>query len=264
VRRGLATLARLGAVALLVVSGGYVLLYLYRWEWNRALIAGIFFLAAEIAVVAMALADRLSVRTAAPAPPVEPHFRWLEPDRFSVVVPALLGEGIVLTVLAYVVERVARWTAPAASASLPGLALDDARLPRRGNHLLTVAAVAAATVVLAVGLRELADVAQSRADPPAWGQTTTFEVRILQRRADDPVEVVAERFATVCVPHDPYVTGVERLDGERVALSVTPDPGRTDRRRIEGCVQDALLDRVRAHVLSVTTAQVPGASIENS
>ena len=56
------TLRRVGlAIALgtLVVSGYYVLAYLYWWEWNRALIAGVFFLAIEAAIGVLLVLGRL-------------------------------------------------------------------------------------------------------------------------------------------------------------------------------------------------------------
>ena len=34
--------------------------YLYRWEWNRALISGVIFLAAEVAVIGWFLNSRVS------------------------------------------------------------------------------------------------------------------------------------------------------------------------------------------------------------
>ena len=34
--------------------------YLYRWEWNRAIVAGIIFLAAEVGLLGAALFSRLS------------------------------------------------------------------------------------------------------------------------------------------------------------------------------------------------------------
>ena len=45
-------LGRVLVVVVLVASGAYFLVYLYRWQWNRALVSGLFFVAAEIAVVA--------------------------------------------------------------------------------------------------------------------------------------------------------------------------------------------------------------------
>jgi hypothetical protein len=112
------------AVATLAGSGTYLFVYLYRWEWNRALIAGVFFLAAEVAlgfaVVLRRLPDR--PRAASPVvveriretgPPSRDHFAWLAPssDRFSVFVPVLMGAGVVLSGIAWAVERLARWTA---------------------------------------------------------------------------------------------------------------------------------------------------------
>jgi hypothetical protein len=114
----------------LAVSGYYVLAYLYWWEWNRALIAGVFFLAIEIALGALLVLGRLSKlerrieldgraanhrRTLdvlhETAPPPRDRFAWLDPRRSSqlnVFVPILLGAGVLLSGLAWVVERIAR------------------------------------------------------------------------------------------------------------------------------------------------------------
>jgi hypothetical protein len=127
------------AWVVLVASGAYLLIYLYRWEWNRAVISGIFFIAAEVALVsaslgrrAVRLEDRVEriersvrepgsepgVRPAAPAHGAEgtegrgSPFRWLEPGSLSVFVPVLLGVGAILSGMAYVVERVARAADP--------------------------------------------------------------------------------------------------------------------------------------------------------
>jgi hypothetical protein len=120
--------ARRLAVALaattLAGSGAYLFVYLYRWEWNRALIAGVFFLAAEVALGFAAVLKRLRDLRPAPsplvveriratAPPARDHFAWLTPssERFSVFVPVLMGAGVVLSGIAWAVERLARWTA---------------------------------------------------------------------------------------------------------------------------------------------------------
>ncbi len=114
-----------GTLALLA-SGGYVLVYVYRWEWHRALLCGILFLAALIgmatAVVLRRLA-RLERTVSAPAhprddvlrhlraAPVDPtRFRWLtahDPDRVGVFIPLLIGGGVLLSGAAWLVERVA-------------------------------------------------------------------------------------------------------------------------------------------------------------
>ncbi|MGH9223232.1 MAG: hypothetical protein ACRD2W_05500 [Acidimicrobiales bacterium] len=124
------------AVVLLTLasSAAYLFVYLYRWEWNRALIAGVFVLASELGLVAAALSARLRAiearldaqpsaperlvaqRLRAAAPPTADHFAWLRSStqHTSVFVPVLLGAGVVLSALAWLVERLARLTAGAA------------------------------------------------------------------------------------------------------------------------------------------------------
>lgn len=123
---------RIAALALIVVmaaSGWYVFVYLYRWEWNRAVVSGIIFLAAEVALLGALLLDRLGrvgrrvdgLERAADervrqrlhdhAPdPVKP-FQWLDGGQTNVFVPVLLGAGVVLSALAWIVDRIARLTA---------------------------------------------------------------------------------------------------------------------------------------------------------
>jgi hypothetical protein len=119
----------LGAVVL-VVSGAYLLVYLYRWEWNRAIVSGIFFLAALITLSTMLVLravrqatdhlDRLSARAAREdatrtilgqvnADHARRHFAWLEGrhSRLSVFIPVLLGAGAMLSGVTYLLERTA-------------------------------------------------------------------------------------------------------------------------------------------------------------
>lgn len=117
-------------MVVMAISGWYVFVYLYRWEWNRALVAGIIFLAAEIGLLGAALLDRLAklgrrldelerpateervlrrLRQHAPQP-ANP-FSWMDGSQTNVFVPVLLGAGAVLSALAWVVDRIARATA---------------------------------------------------------------------------------------------------------------------------------------------------------
>ena len=130
---GVSTPRRIGLAALLIVmvaAGWYVFVYLYRWEWNRALVSGIIFLAAEVALLGALVLERLArlgqcltepdrtpndervlrrlrERTPTPARP----FAWLEGQQTNVFVPVLLGAGVVLSALAWVVDRLARLVA---------------------------------------------------------------------------------------------------------------------------------------------------------
>lgn len=127
------TVRRIGAsvaVVTLAASGTYLFVYLYRWEWNRALVAGVFLLATEVALAAYAVLSRLRtlelalarpepvaraavlqrLRETAPTP--RNHFAWLKPDaETAVFVPMLMGVGFLFSALAWAVERLARATA---------------------------------------------------------------------------------------------------------------------------------------------------------
>lgn len=136
-------------------SGVYLFVYLYRWEWNRALIAGVFFLAAQMALSTGAVLGRLRAletaqRQAPPgeasprvlhhvreaAPPPRDHFAWLRPqtERMGVFVPILMGAGFVLSGLAWLVERIARSTATPKLESNLATSLGALALP--SGHLL--------------------------------------------------------------------------------------------------------------------------------
>lgn len=147
------------AAVTLAGSGGFMFVYLYRWEWNRALISGVIFLAAEVAVVGWALNNRLTeighgidadrtrriagqLATARNQPSTA--FDWLRPERSGtgVFVPVLMGAGLVLAGLAWLVERLSRATAGRMSdqrlatnlsrlAPPPGGFLDDRADPLR-------------------------------------------------------------------------------------------------------------------------------------
>lgn len=133
---------RLGLVVSIVttlLAGLYFIVYIYRWEMHRALIAGVVFLAGEIALATTLLLRRLeatrspepvarvaSVTRSEPAVPVadnsaQPNtpqappgagqsqpFPWLGADRFGVFVPILLGAGTIVSGVGWVVEHLAR------------------------------------------------------------------------------------------------------------------------------------------------------------
>lgn len=114
-----------GALALLG-CGGYVFVYLYRWEWNRAVMMAAFFIATEVALatalVLRSLAElrgdrgeRASVPDVAvaerlrDAAPRRDHFAWLgvNGDRTSVFITMVVGGGVLVSGLAWAVDRLA-------------------------------------------------------------------------------------------------------------------------------------------------------------
>ena len=99
---------------------------LQTWEWHRAVVAGIFALIAEVALATSMILDRIAkastprlpdVRTASPSncrrrPSSRDHFAWLrDPSRTNVFIPLLMGAGVLLSGLAWLVERIAGRTA---------------------------------------------------------------------------------------------------------------------------------------------------------
>ena len=118
------------------LAGLYLVVYLYRWEMHRALVAGVVFLAGEIALATSLVLRRIELLRApasapttstavgphdplgpvTPAEPVAPprpqsppaSLPWLGGDRFGVFVPILLGAGAIVSGVAWVVEHLAR------------------------------------------------------------------------------------------------------------------------------------------------------------
>lgn len=287
---------RLGVLLTLFVlgwSGVYLVVYLYRWEWNRALVSGVFFVAAELALVALMLFRRLQavetrlarledgageqvllgrLREASPGRP--PRFRWLDPTagRMGVFVPVLMGAGVVLSALAFLVERVAGVTAvpvlerglarrlaelepPVGFTGTGPPATAPARRSRASELGRGALAVAITGLFVAVGVDALADATQSRPDPSRSRLTTTVDVEILRRNTGRSVADLAEAFWVACrtvLPKDVTATRIEHAGGNRARLELTPGLGEHARRRFFGCLQDATFDRVSAHVVAST------------
>jgi hypothetical protein len=118
----------LGAVVF-AFTGVYTIVYVYRWEWNRALFVAILFVALEVAgALALVLRrlkgieariDALPVRQAQVAAhlrataPERRHFAWLERtmSETNIFITVLLGAGVLLSGLTWIVDRVATRTA---------------------------------------------------------------------------------------------------------------------------------------------------------
>jgi hypothetical protein len=116
----------------LAFSGTYVFVYLYRWEWNRALFCLGLFVAVEIALGLAHVVNKLNklservgtlgsvdpavlARISETAPEPSRPFAWLSPEeqagKTAVFVPVLMGAGLVLSGVAWAVERLASSTA---------------------------------------------------------------------------------------------------------------------------------------------------------
>jgi hypothetical protein len=114
----------------LLASGAYVFVYLNRWEWTRALFVGMVFIAAEVALAGwliMQKLGRIERRIAASRDEVSEvldqsvllrirqsrpdydRFAWLKESmsRTNVFITMVVGGGVLLSGLAWVVDKIA-------------------------------------------------------------------------------------------------------------------------------------------------------------
>jgi hypothetical protein len=298
-------IARLAAMALnvvvLAISGAYLILYLYRWEWNRAVVSGLFFVAALVtfsaAVILRSLArltDRLDdlerdrarreglVRaTGTTIAEVnaravgERRFAWLDrpPEGPAVFVPVLLGTGVLLSFVAWVLERLAgafaggtldRRTAALLDPDLPLGAGRVVAVPRRadaaagtrlGRVIGWTVAAATATVLLAGAVDAIRDATMSPSVDLGTPGSTSLVITVEQRGEPRSVEVLAESLWTACrvrLPDDVHLTSIDVGGTGDVTLRLNEALGDLGRRRFFGCLEDFTLDLVRADVRSWT------------
>jgi hypothetical protein len=286
---------RLGTVLtvlVLLASGTYLLVYLYRWEWNRAVVAGIFFIAAEIALVATALLRKLQAiearlngtdgphpldRLRATKPEPSPHFDWLtDPSRTNVFVPVLLGAGVILSLLAHGVERLASATATplqeralaarldaialpgggllggVPGAGLGGLVVPHVRSWRRGLTRAFGAVIVAFLGVVAI--QYLADMTQDRPDIGSVPASADIVLEIDRRATRRSELLTAEALYIACrhtIGNARQASDFTLLGNGRVGFTITPSFGKHAQRRFVGCLEDALFDRISASVASL-------------
>jgi hypothetical protein len=235
----------------LAVSAGYVFVYLYRWEWNRALISGLFFLVAEVAYVGSSLHREIRVladRTAAleatardrlhsrlGESDVRParSFGWLR-DSVSgagtnVFVPVLLGAGVIFSAAAFVVERVAgavaRSTVDRTSArhlagleplphGLLGRPTPSAGPRRRRARWLDTAGRVGAVAIVVVMIGAAVDLladATQSRPTPVRDGTSTVIELEVAQRRSRPVLDAAEALVIACRGALTHGTEVERV-----------------------------------------------------
>ena len=285
------------ATVILAVSGIYVVFDLARWEWNRAVISALVMVSALIVLVSMILFRQLSriesrlealerSRHATDAgdtlrstnnAAARRHFRWLErpPDQLGVFIPVLLGAGVLFSLVAYLIERVAgvfaaatldQRTARDLAPDLPlgsGLPMHPDRGPLTtapSRHRTATAVAVVLTLALSiVAVAFLRELTPTRPKEVVAAGTTAMVLDIDQRRQIRPLPVVAEDLWRVCrsrLPGDVQLTEVTQLDDELVRIEFDRSLGRTGRVRIVGCFQDFSLDLVRAEVVSMEVVSV--------
>ena len=286
-------LAYASLIAALAGSGVYVFVYLVRWEWNRALIAGVFFLGAEVALIGAALYEKLRsierrmalqdvspktlerIQEAAPEP--HNHFAWLTENRgdLNVFVPVLMGAGLVISGLAWLVERLARATARPVleqrlAAQMVPLALPEGGLMGRpspgvqlrgapSRQVLKKTLVALGLVFgLYAGIDALADLTQNRPDVLEARGSTSLVMTVNASDSDFYSPLVAARglwnHCRGTINQSSPVPGRLRTGDGLVTLVLEPAIGENTQKRLVGCLQDATIDHVSADILYVRNA----------
>jgi hypothetical protein len=281
-------------------AGTYLVVYLYRWQWQRAILCGILLLVVEVMLLGIVLLARLTrieerVKESAAGQreltarqedvlarlrqaSVEregARFRWLEDtgDRTYVFVPVLMVTGVLLSGLAWVVQRIATATGRPAERRLAGrLAVlaapgpgavgeleDRPALGRRPKGRVARVAVvgvvgAALLAALVVGL---ADLTQTREQSASGSEATSVLVQVDVRGSDMTAErqaLAAQQVWERCrdstsVPLHHATLG--SLGDGMFAGVVRPALAEHDRMRLRGCLEDAALDRAHLTVMGM-------------
>ncbi|MFF7263786.1 hypothetical protein ACFZCL_26415 [Streptomyces sp. NPDC008159] len=287
-------LAYLFAGAAAAGAAGYFVIYLYRWQWQRAILCGVVLLIVGLMLLGIVLWGRLArieeriresdrrqqdVLDRLRQTRTREHgdrFRWLEDpaSRTYVFVPVLMVTGVVLSGIAWLVQRIASATArPAADRRLAGqlsvLAapdpapetdLEDERPPGAGGpartaRLFTVAVVGMALLTsLVVGL---ADLTQTRRQERDGSEATSVLVRVDMRGVPVTTErqfMAASQAWERCrnstsVPLRRTTLG-ELGDGVFAGI-VRPALTDHDRLRLRGCLEDSEVDRASLTVVGI-------------
>lgn len=289
-------------------AGTYLVVYLYRWQWQRAMLCGVLLLVVEVMLLGIVLLgrltriedrlrdgdrrqrelaarqeDALARLRGAPEPAAGPgRFRWLEEpaERTYVFVPVLMVTGVLLSGLAWVVQRIASATAgpaerrlagrlavltapdPAAPGDLEDIAdLPPYGVPRDRRRTVRTAAVGTLGVALLGGLVVgLAHFTQTREENANDSAATSVVVRVDMRGPDMTAQrraLAAEQVWERCrdstsVPLRHATLG-DLGDGLYAGV-VRPALTDHDRLRLRGCLEDATLERAHLTVVGIGDA----------
>lgn len=260
--------------AVIVTAGAQTVLYVTRWQWARASFVGMALVASLVVgatVLVMARLDRVERRitaatqssTGQPERPAAtrntvageplPDLRWLEPptEKTYVFIPVLLATGMVVSVLAAAVEHVAGAVARHRSVADPYDAVPPAgsRAPWWGY----TAAVIGLAVVVTVGSLGLYQVAHDWENPQRPGRTELLVQVLVQDRSLQTRRIVGSigRFCALNSGVGAAYRSVEQRSADTAWLRVSPALDAPSRQRFQGCVEDAVIDRVQLRVTTL-------------
>jgi len=198
------------------------------------------------------------------APARRRHFAWLtDTDKASVFVPVLMGAGVVISALAWAVEKVARTTGRPVLERHLAARLAPISLPPSGASSVAVAApqrpigrVLGATILVVVAVASviaLAGATQSRPDVIREGTSTEITLQIFGDSHISPTSA-AVRLWEACSGTVPRAVDAHSFEGSgwtSVTIGLEPAVGPNGERRLRGCLEDATLDKIQAAVVGV-------------
>jgi hypothetical protein len=126
------------------------------------------------------------------------------------------------------------------------------------RRILVVLGVGVTALLLLVGLDELSDLTQTRADPVDETRASVVVFAIETQSYDGTEAEAAAAQWGVCagtVGGEVNDQRIEQISGERFRVIVTPAIGPRGEQRLRGCLDDAAVDRVRSSFVSI--AEVP-------
>ena len=141
------TIAWLAGIGTLLASAIYMIVSLNRWEWNRALFFGLIVLIAEVGLATGLVLRKLDKISVASRPDAETRdvlrkTRTPSPDRFAwlkestsqpnVFITFLVGGGVILSGVAWVVDRLASKTTTPIGEGRLAAQLETISYPRGG------------------------------------------------------------------------------------------------------------------------------------
>jgi hypothetical protein len=149
-------IAWLAGIGTLIAGAFYMIVSLNRWEWNRALFFGLIVLIAEIGLATGLVLRRLArlqyelkvdpevARILHEARPPSPdRFAWLrESQGLNVFITFLVGGGVILSAIAWLVDRIASNTSSPAGEERLGHQISAISYPSGGLLLDDVTVLA--------------------------------------------------------------------------------------------------------------------------
>jgi hypothetical protein len=143
------TVAWLAGVGTVLAAGAYMIVSLNRWEWSRALFFGLIVLIAEVGLATALILRRLGQLDRgnrevldpmlreilrANRPPARDRFAWLKEStsQLNVFITFLVGGGVLISAMAWVVDRLASTTSNAVGERRLARDLRSISYPRGG------------------------------------------------------------------------------------------------------------------------------------